>query len=147
MAAPTFTTGFGPDGSVEVSFDPNWEQALNNAMRHQLRVIADEMEADAQRFVPIDTGDLKRSIKARLVQGANNTFIPTVTATEPYAAYVEYGTGQRGQATVNQDARIGRLQQNPTYDRNWPGNRAQPFLRPALWNALVKHFKLGSGSG
>jgi hypothetical protein len=41
----------------------------------------------------------------------------------PHAAYVEYGTGQRGEASAGAG--------DGPYDPNWPGMVAQPFLRPA----------------
>ena len=40
----------------------------------------------------------------------------------PHAAYVEFGTGQRGAAT-------GRLEGG--YDGDWPGMNAQPYMYPA----------------
>jgi hypothetical protein len=47
-----------------------------------------------------------------------------VQATSPHAAYVEFGTGQRGAASAGAG--------NGPYSETWPGMPAQPYLRPAL---------------
>lgn len=51
---------------------------------------AGEIKGEAQRLVPVDTGELQRSIYATVVPG-----VPTwisVGATAAHAVYVEYGT-------------------------------------------------------
>jgi HK97 gp10 family phage protein len=79
---------------------------------------------EAQAIVPIDTGELQSSIGTGPVELVGNTVSGTVEATAPYAAYVEFGTGQRGAASAGAGA--------GPYSPTWPGMPAQPYLRPAL---------------
>lgn len=48
-----------------------------------------EMQQNAQRFAPVDTGQLKRSI---MLDITDNGMTARTEATVNYAAYVEYGT-------------------------------------------------------
>lgn len=48
-----------------------------------------EMQAKAQRYAPVDTGNLKRSIALSMEDGG---FTARVEATAEYASYQEYGT-------------------------------------------------------
>ena len=81
------------------------------------------VEDRAKELVPVDTGALQESITTEIVETAK-TVVGRVAPHEPYAAYVEYGTGQRGQASAG----AGEGPYNP----NWPGMAAQPYMRPAL---------------
>src|SRR5215471_14229173 len=51
----------------------------------------------AKGYVPVDTGELQRSIGSRIDQKGNSVY-GSVYADMPYAAYVEFGTGERGAA-------------------------------------------------
>ena len=79
---------------------------------------------EAQALVPVDTGELQSSIGTGPVELVGSVVRGTVEANAPYAAYVEYGTGQRGEASAG--AGPG------PYSPSWPGMPAQPYMRPAL---------------
>ncbi len=79
--------------------------------------------AEAQEIVPVDTGALRNSGQVTLRE-TDSSIIADVAFTEPYAAYVEFGTGIRG----SQSPGAGPYPYNPA----WPGMAAQPYLRPAL---------------
>lgn len=87
---------------------------------------AHKVQGDAKDLCPVDEGILRNSIQAgvRERDGKTEGFISTNIY---YAPYVEFGTGQRGEASVNPPPMIGRLR----YRQDWRGNRAQPFLYPA----------------
>jgi HK97 gp10 family phage protein len=78
---------------------------------------------EAQELCPVDTGRLRASGHVEVTQ-TDKTAIANVIFDAPYAAYVEFGTGRRGAASSG----AGPY----PYDPNWPGMRAQAFLRPAL---------------
>lgn len=73
---------------------------LERDVEATLEANAQEIEAEAKRLVPRDTGTLMRSIKALKVD--NKTYMVKANATglAPYAAYIEYGkpegTGPNG---------------------------------------------------
>jgi HK97 gp10 family phage protein len=95
---------------------------------------------EAKTLCPVDTGALQASITADVQRGIRNiTDNPdaplsgsafgvtgVVAPHEDYAAYVEFGTGQRGAASAG----AGEGPYNP----DWPGMVAQPYMRPA-WDA------------
>lgn len=76
------------------------------------------VEGDAKRLVAVDTGRLRGSINTA-VEETSNGAIAGVGTNVFYAPYVEYGTGQRGDSSV--DHRL-----------DWIGQAPQPFLRPAF---------------
>lgn len=80
--------------------------------------------AEAQVIVPVDTGELRDSIGVGPIELVGTAVRGSVEATAPHAAYVEFGTGQRGQASPGAGA--------GPYSPSWPGMPAQPYLRPAL---------------
>lgn len=85
---------------------------------------AEAVAAEAQTIVPVDTGELRDSIGVGPVALVGNEVQGSIEATAPYAAYVEFGTGQRGAASPGAGA--------GPYSDTWPGMTAQPYLRPAL---------------
>ena len=83
------------------------------------------MVVQAQAIVPVDTGALRDSIHTvDVVWDGGTRVIGHVVAAQPYAAYVEFGTGVRGAASSG----AGPYPYNP----KWPGQVAQPYMRPAL---------------
>ncbi len=80
---------------------------------------------EAVALVPVDTGELRSSIEKSAVVDDGEMVTATITATAPHAAYVEFGTGQRGIQSSGADARH-------RYSMDWKGMPAQPYLRPAL---------------
>lgn len=85
---------------------------------------SEAVATEAQTIVPVDTGALKESIHVASVELVGSTVQGHVVADEPYAAFVEFGTGQRGAASPG--AGPG------PYSSSWPGQIAQPYMRPAL---------------
>ena len=77
----------------------------------------------SQGIVPVDTGELKSS-GGTAVEWKGTTVTGFVTYGAYYAAYVEFGTGRRGAGSAG----AGPF----SYDQNWPGMVAQPYIRPAL---------------
>ena len=84
------------------------------------------IQASAQSYCPVDTGALQASITIDPpVEG--DTVTGSVAPHEPYASYVEYGTGDRGDPTAPYP-----------HVEGWPGMAAQPYMRPALDEARGK---------
>lgn len=79
---------------------------------------------EARSLCPVRTGQLRDSIAAAEPEDTGKTVVGQVYASEPHAAFVEYGTGQRGAASAG----AGK----GPYSASWHGMAAQPFLRPAL---------------
>lgn len=92
-----------------------------------VRESCEAVVGEAQAIAPVDTGQLRDSIQTASVELVGTTVRGEVEATAPYAAYVEFGTGQRGEASAG----AGPGPYNP----NWPGMPAQPYMRPALDSA------------
>ena len=93
------------------------------------------VETAAKQNCPVDTGALQESIDTKVFRGVQNaqgggslsSGLFSVTAEvaphEPYAAYVEFGTGHRGASSPGAGA--------GPYSSSWPGMAAQPYMRPA----------------
>lgn len=81
------------------------------------------IEATAKEYCPVDTGRLRDSISSTVEQ-LGKTIRGSVGPNTDYAAYVEFGTGRRGQASPGAGA--------GPYRSDWPGMAAQPYMRPAL---------------
>lgn len=84
---------------------------LERDVEATLEANAQEIEAEAKRFAPVDTGRLRQSIKAIKVGKLTFKIMANSTGLAPYAIYVEYGT---------------RFQ------------RSQPFLFPAFFRGRRK---------
>ena len=76
------------------------------------------VERDAKLLCPVDTGRLRNSIHTELVLTETGGEAHVGTNVE-YAAYVEYGTGQRGDPSV-------------AHRQDWLGKPPKPYLRPAV---------------
>ena len=100
--------------------------SINDALISGVSKAAMLVQGSAKNKAPVDSGALRQSIRAdkAKVQGENVT--ATVSTNLEYAPYVEFGTGSRGQSTnTNTEVKVN-------YRSDWSGNRAQPFLWPAL---------------
>lgn len=101
---------------------------------------------DARLLVPVDTGDLRKSIQ-HTTKDTGTTVETVVHTNSDHAAYVEFGTGPVGAANhegispnVEPQYRTGKwlgvipfLQsENDKGIRYIAGQRAQPYLYPAL---------------
>ena len=78
------------DGIADTkNFIKRLSEAEMRESKKLLKSVAADIQRKAMRTVPVDTGNLKRSI---LVDVSDDGKEATVTATADYAAYVEYGT-------------------------------------------------------
>ena len=100
------------------------QSCILSALSAGIKAGAELIAEEARLMAPVDTGALAASIEAREPEISGNSVTAVVVAAEYYAAYVEYGTGQRGSASPG--AGPG------PYDPNWPGMAAQPYMRPAI---------------
>lgn len=75
------------------------------------------IQSDAKRLAPVDTGRLRNSIAVEAEETAAGA-VAEVGSNVIYAPYVEYGTGQRGDPSVD-------------HRQDWLGTPPHPFLRPA----------------
>lgn len=98
-------------------------QAIQLSTEQSAEIVLEEAEA----IVPVDTGELRESGHTETTRAGLES-VSAVVFDSDHAAYVEYGTGQRGAASPGAG-------EGP-YDPNWPGMPAQPYLRPALDTAL-----------
>lgn len=81
----------------------------------------------AQGYCPVDTGALQASITIdQLIEG-DASVTGSVAPHQPYASFVEYGTGQKGDPAAPY-----------AHVESWPGMPAKPFMRPALDEAKGK---------
>jgi HK97 gp10 family phage protein len=78
----------------------------------------------SQGLVPVRSGELKASGR-KTVEWKGSKVTGYVEYTAPHAAFNEFGTGQRGEAS-------GHGAPGITYSQDWPGMTGKPFLRPAL---------------
>lgn len=84
------------------------------------------VSSTAKTTVPVDTGALRASIHTKPVEVDGDNVTSGVYTSKEYAAFVEFGTGIRGQAT-NTNTEV-----NVSYKSDWAGQIAQPYLYPAL---------------
>lgn len=135
--------------SINVGEPPaNLENAgdlMLNAVAGILREHAESIVGLASRYVPVDTGDLLSSITASKVERSPGRVKITVGSNEPYAAYVEFGTGQRGMASWIEYA--GKYHwPNIAYTPEWSGmpagggrNKHGPYLTRAIEEVTGNH--------
>ena len=81
------------------------------------------IEQSAKLYCPVDTGELQGSITTEIIPTDSSVRSATAPHTS-YAAYVEFGTGQRGAESPGAG--------DGPYSPNWPGMVAQPYMRPAV---------------
>ena len=101
----------------------NAEEAVKKSMQRNILLVKNE----AKMLCPVKDGDLRKSISKQTVirKGKIRGIVYT---NSDHAAYVEFGTGIRGQSS-NSNAEV-----NVTYKQDWSGMEAQPYLYPALKN-------------
>ncbi len=133
--------------SIDVGEPPanleNADKLMLDAIAVTLRDTADDIVGAASGYVPVDTGDLLSSITRSRVQRSADSVKITVGTNEPYAAYVEFGTGQRGMTSWLEYAerydwpRIA-------YTADWPGmpsgggrNKHGPYLTRAIQETIA----------
>lgn len=97
-----------------------FQRATRLSVEQSCEVVLEE----AQSIVPVDTGELRESGHIE-IQAAPSLGLVSghVIFDAEHAAYIEFGTGIRGEASPDRGA--------GPYDPNWPGMEPQPYLRPA----------------
>lgn len=101
-----------------------WVQAnIGPAVKAAVSESCELLKQRMIELVPVDTGRLRDSI-AVSIEELPRTIRGSVGPDTPYAAYVEFGTGIRGQNSPGAGA--------GPYSSTWPGMPAQPYVRPAL---------------
>ena len=98
---------------------------LKPAMNKCLAIV----EASAKTLCPVDSGALRSSIHVRPAKLTGKQLEGVVYTSKEYAMYVEFGTGKRGKGSFPY-ALDGAL----SYDSEWAGQIAQPYMTPALLN-------------
>ena len=88
-----------------------------------IKKVTVEVQGEAKALAPADTGTLRNSIKMNYDSDKKEGRVYT---NNDYATYVEFGTGVRGDGTYPDGEK--RL----TYNQNWKGQVAQPYMYPAL---------------
>jgi len=112
--------------SATATFTPasGLQDRLMAALQSGVVAGAKLIQAEAQRIVPVRTGDLRESIEVGDVQSNGPLAVVEVSAGTDHAFFVEYGTGQRGAASAGAGS--------GPYSESWPGMAARPYMRPAL---------------
>lgn len=110
--------------NVKYHFDPLRPDKVMDAIMDALKDGAEFITARSKQIVPVRTGALKRSISMDELDAPRKGY--TIGPDTYYDVYVEFGTGTRGEgATV--------------FGKKWKtkirGQRAQPYMRPALAEA------------
>ena len=101
----------------------NSEEVLYKSLQKQGELV----KGQAKELCPKDTGDLKKSIR-KSTKRYKGKIVARVYTNSDHAAYVEFGTGKRGEASnTNSNVEV-------TYKQDWSGMEAQPYLYPALKN-------------
>jgi HK97 gp10 family phage protein len=95
------------------------EANVTPAVIASVQAACELIQTDAQALCPVDTGALRDSIQITL-DTSGSTIVGRVGPTMYYAEYVEYGTGRRGGPAPY------------AHVLSWPGQKPQPYMRPAL---------------
>ena len=83
------------------------------------------VQGDAKMLAPRDTGDLAQSI-IESVTFDGDEVVGKVSTNIEWGSYVEFGTGQRGEAS-NYEGDV-----DLSYRQDWAGMDAQPYMYPAI---------------
>jgi hypothetical protein len=106
--------------SVRITVDEVGLEEIREIVIRVRNNALDDMKTDAERFAPVDTGDLFLSIDVDHVAG-------TLYADTGYAAAVELGSDEH---EIPNAWGTGRTVMHP-------GGPAQPYLRPAAYQKRV----------
>lgn len=114
----------------------NVEETLHKSIKEQTKLV----QGDAKDLCPVDTTDLRESIKTQ-TKVINKNISGKVYTNSDHAAYVEFGTGKAGERT-NKNNKVSVSYKQDKWKVNIPdvgvrwieGQSAQPYLYPALKN-------------
>lgn len=133
--------------------DDHIEQEIGWAVSEAMRGIAVTLLTDQLKK---DTGQLVQSIQttdADFVERESATSVSMgIKTSVPYAIFIEYGTGPKGDPAIPHTSKRIWFQQNPEYDALYPDDdpRSQAwiprypqaprkFMRPALYDNIEAH--------
>ena len=100
-----------------------------NVMRSALRQGANVIRKEAQATVPVDSGDLRKSIKVR-TRSRRGQVTATVETKDFKAHWIEFGT-EPHEITPKQPEGALAFGNTVVKSVQHPGTQAQPFMRPA----------------
>ena len=101
---------------------------IKESARKGLERGAKKIQKNAKTLSPVDTGNLRGSIKTDSKITIDGAEAQVYTNVE-YAHYVEFGTGERGR-----ESNIDRPE-GVSYKADWKGQAAQPYMTPAYLHA------------
>lgn len=111
----------------------NSEEVLYKSLQKQGELV----KSEAKTLCPVKSGDLRKSIR-KSTKRYKGKIVARVYTNSDHAAYVEFGTGMRGEASnTNSNVEVA-------YKQDWSGMEAQPYLYPALKNnegRIMKNIK------
>ncbi|MFF7534876.1 HK97 gp10 family phage protein [Streptomyces bobili] len=90
-----------------------------------------DVQNEARRRAPVDTGRLRSSIVSR-AEGGGRSVGYVIGSNVNYSAAVEYGTAPHVIKPKYKRALYWPGAAHPVAQVNHPGTRPQPFLRPAI---------------
>ena len=118
--------------SIEITLNANFDDYvgdnLDDAVAAALERVGSAAEGFAADLAPVDSGRLRNSITHKVDDNS-----VTVGSSLEYAAYVELGTGKYVAGGRNTPCVYKDDKGNWHYTH---GQRAQPFLKPALQNNI-----------
>lgn len=118
--------------SIEITLNANFDDYigdnLDDAVAAALERVGSAAEGFAADLAPVDSGRLRNSITHKVDDNS-----VTVGSPLEYAAYVEFGTGKYASGGRNTPWVYKDDNGNWHYTH---GQRAQPFLKPALQNNI-----------
>lgn len=98
------------------------------ALKKGIKKASKQVQGDAKDLCPVgDTGNLRNSIQSS-VEEEKDIVIGKISTNKEYAAYVEFGTGQRGKSADIPAKEVIDL----SYREDWTGMKPQSYLYPAL---------------
>ncbi len=103
----------------------NSNEILEKSMGKNIKLV----QGEAKTLCPVDNGDLINSINTK-VESTQTGVRGIVYTNSDHAAYVEFGTGKRGSASPSPP----KSDTDISYNEDWTGMDAQPYLYPALKN-------------
>ncbi len=96
---------------------------ITPAVRAGVEAFGNLVLEEAKAIVPVDTGELRDSGSV-VMEESGKRVTAHVVFSAPHSAFVEFGTGAAGASSAGSGPY--------SYNMQWPGMRAQPYLRPAL---------------
>jgi hypothetical protein len=112
---------------MTIRLDPSADAHLDAALARTMTHLVQDIAADAQALVRVNTGRLKASIKWEL-DGTTGR----VSTDVDYWRHVEYGTAPHIIRPSTKKALYWPGADHPVAKVNHPGTPAFPFMRPAL---------------